>query len=119
VPVTTAGGTSVGNLGTSSPAILAAMRAGLAAAGDDGIVVLLDLGSAFMAVEMALEELSPAERRLVRVSAGPLVEGALAAGVEAGSGAALDRVLQIADGAVGLQKLPPGWPGGEGPWTPS
>jgi dihydroxyacetone kinase DhaKLM complex PTS-EIIA-like component DhaM len=118
VPVTTAGGTSVGNLGTSSPAILTAIRAGLAASGDDGIVVLLDLGSSFMAVEMALEELSPAERRLVRVSAGPLVEGALAAGVEARSGAALDRVLQIADGAVVLEKLPPGWPRGEGPWTP-
>lgn len=110
VPVAVAGGTAVGNLGTSSPAVLTALRAALAASEGDGVVVLLDLGSAFMAVEMALEELPPNERRLVRVSAGPLVEGAVSAGVEALSGAPLDQVLGVADGAARAAKLPPGWP---------
>lgn len=117
VPVATAGGTAVGNLGTSSPAVLGAIRAGLAASGGDGVVVLLDLGSAFMALEMALEELTANERARVRVSSGPLVEGAVVAGVEALSGAPLERVLTVADGAAAMAKLPPGWPDDEAPWT--
>ena len=119
VPVATAGGTAIGNLGTSSPAVLAALRAALAACGGDGVVVVLDLGSAFLALEMALEELTPGERALVRVSAGPLVEGAVLAAVEALSGAPLERVLAVADGAAGIAKLPADWPGDAGSWTPS
>jgi dihydroxyacetone kinase-like protein len=109
VPVATAGGTAVGNLGTSSPAVLSALRAALAASGGDGVVVLLDLGSAFLATEMALDELRPAERRLVRVSSGPLVEGAVLAAVEALSGAPLERVLAAANGALRTPKLPDDW----------
>jgi PTS hybrid protein len=120
VPVVVAGGTAVGHLGTSSPAALTAIRAALAAAGGDGVVVLFDLGSSFMALEMALEELRDAERARIRVSSGPLVEGATLAAIEALSGAPLDRVLAVADGAAGAVKVPPGWPDDEpSPWTPS
>ncbi len=109
VPVATAGGTSIGNLGTSSPSILAALKAALAAATGDGVVVLLDLGSAFLALEMALEELSATERALVRVSSGPLVEGAVLAAIEASSRAPVDRVVAVADAACASRKLPEGW----------
>lgn len=109
VPVATAGGTAVGNLGTSSPAIRDALRAGLAAAAGDGIVVLFDLGSAAMALEMALEELLPDERRLVAVSEGPLVEGAVRAAVEAAGGVSRGRVREVADAQGGAPKLPPDW----------
>jgi len=109
VPVATAGGTSIGTLGTSSPSILAALKAGLAAATGDGVVVLIDLGSAFLALEMALEELSDADRALVRVSAGPLVEGAVLAAIEASGGASLDHVAAAADAASATRKLPEGW----------
>jgi PTS hybrid protein len=109
VPVAVAGGTSIGNLGTSSPAVLTAIRAALAASEGSGVVVLLDLGSAFMAIEMALEELAPAERALVRVSRGPIVEGSVVAAVEARSGATLEQVLRAADGAAGADKLPSDW----------
>jgi PTS hybrid protein len=109
VPVATAGGTSIGHLGTSSPAILAALKVALAAAAGDGVVVLIDLGSAFLALEMALEELSSAERAAVRVSSGPLVEGAVLAAIEASSGAPLDRVAAVADAAYASPKLPEGW----------
>jgi PTS hybrid protein len=120
VPVAVAGGTAIGNLGTSSPTILAALRTALTASGGSGTVVLFDLGSAFMALELALEELRASERALVRVSAGPLVEGAVLAAVEALSGAPLDRVLAVADGAAAVAKLPAGWPDDEDPpWTPS
>lgn len=109
VPVAVAGGTSVGNLGTSSPAILAALRAAITASEGAGVVVLLDLGSAFMAIEMALEQLPPADRARIRLSRGPLVEGAVLAAVEALSGAPLDLVLAAADGAAATEKLPPDW----------
>lgn len=109
VPVVTAGGTSVGALGTSSPSILEAIQAGLAASGGDGVVVFFDLGSAMLALEVALEELDPADRVHVRVSAGPLVEGAVFAAAEASGGASLDRVVAAADAAAALRKLPDDW----------
>lgn len=110
VAVEVAGGTAAGRLGTSSPAVLVALRAAFASSAGAGVVVLLDLGSAFLALELALEELLPEERALVRVSRGPLVEGAVLAAVEASGGAPVERVLAVADGASGAAKLPDGWP---------
>lgn len=109
VPVTTAGGSPAGSLGTSSPAIEQALAAALVASGGEGVVVLFDLGSAAMALEMALETLAPADRDRVRVSRGPLVEGAVAAGVEAAGGAGLERVLTVADAERFAEKLPRDW----------
>lgn len=107
VPVATAGGTRVGNLGTSSPDIADALRAGLAASSGDGVVVLFDLGSAAMALEMAIESLRPGDRSLVAVSEGPLVEGAVRAAAEAAGGASLDVVRAAADAERQAPKLPP------------
>ncbi len=109
VPVTTAGGSAAGSLGTSSPAIERALAASLAASGGDGVVVLFDIGSAAMALEMALEALPAADRGLVRVSRGPLVEGAVAAAVEAAAGSPLERVLAVADAERFTEKLPRDW----------
>lgn len=106
VPVALAGGTSTGALGTSAPAVRSAVRNALAASDGDGTVVLIDLGSAALAVEIALEELSPSDARRVRVSRGPIVEGAVLAAVESAAGATLDAVLAAADGAGGAPKMP-------------
>ncbi len=114
VPVAIAGGTLVGNLGTSSPGILDALHAGLAASPDDGVVVLFDLGSAAMALEMALEELPALERGLVAVSQGPLVEGAIRAAVEAAGGSTREQVRVAADAEGRAPKLPPDWLAGTG-----
>ena len=57
VRVAAAGGTADGRLGTNAEAIVDTLRATLADSGD-GVLVLLDLGSAWLSVEMALEELS-------------------------------------------------------------
>lgn len=109
VPVTVAGGSAAGALGTSSPAIEAALRAALAASGGAGVVVLFDLGSAAMALEIALEALPVAERDRVVASRGPLVEGAVAAAVEAAAGGDLGQVLAAADAEREAAKLPPDW----------
>jgi PTS hybrid protein len=109
VPVSVAGGTDGGALGTSAPMVLTALRAVLADT-PDGAVVLLDLGSAALALEMALGDLGEADRARVRVSRGALVEGAVRAAVEAAGGGALAAVLAASEMPPGRDKLPDDWP---------
>jgi PTS hybrid protein len=105
VRVAAAGGTADGRLGTNAEAVLDAVRASLA---DDstGVLVLLDLGSAWLSVEMALEDLTNAERARVQVSEAPLVEGAVLAAVQASVGASLSEVAAAAAGAASMSKAP-------------
>jgi PTS hybrid protein len=104
VRVATAGGTEDGRLGTSAPRISAALRS-VVDTGADGVLVLLDLGSAALSLELALEELSADERARVRVSEAPLVEGAVLAAVQASIGASLDEVAEAAASGVSRPKL--------------
>ncbi|ATA20599.1 PTS hybrid protein [Gibbsiella quercinecans] len=66
----------------------------------DGIVVLMDLGSALLSAETALELLEPAVAAKVKLCSAPLVEGTLAAVVAANAGAPLAQVLAEAQGAL-------------------
>jgi PTS hybrid protein len=103
VPVAIAGGTIDGRLGTSVPLVTAAVQAVDSA---DGVLVLLDLGSAALSVEIALEDLPSEVRARVLVSGAPLVEGSIVAAVQASLGASLTEVAEAADGAVRIPKLP-------------
>ncbi len=105
VAVATAGGTVDGRLGTSAPRIAAAIRSTLDA-GADQALVLLDLGSAALSLELALEELDPADRARIRISEAPLVEGAILAAVAASVGGSIDEVEAAAAGAATMAKLP-------------
>jgi len=105
VPVATAGGTQDGRLGTSAPHIAAAIRTTLDA-GADHALVLLDLGSAALSLELALEEFDEADQARVRISEAPLVEGAILAAVQASIGASIDDVAAAAEGAATMAKLP-------------
>jgi phosphoenolpyruvate---glycerone phosphotransferase subunit DhaM len=107
VRVAAAGGTADGRLGTNPAAIEDSIRAILSKSGDD-VLVLLDLGSAWLSVEMALEELSETERARVRVSEAPLVEGAVLAAVQASVGGTLSEVAAAAAGAASMSKAPGG-----------
>jgi dihydroxyacetone kinase DhaKLM complex PTS-EIIA-like component DhaM len=109
VPVEVAGGTDGGALGTSAPRILHALRSALADS-PDGTIVLLDLGSAALALEMALDDLEPSARTRVRVSRGALVEGAVRAAVQAAGGGSLAAVLAASEMSAALDKLPDDWP---------
>jgi len=87
--VRVAAGLDDGSFGTDAAAVSEAVQAADTGA---GVLVLLDLGSAVMSADMALELLDPSTADRVRISSAPLVEGLVAAVVTASSGADLDRV---------------------------
>jgi phosphocarrier protein FPr len=89
VAIEVAAGTEDGGLGTDAVAISAAITA---ADAGDGVVVLMDLGSAVLSAETALELLDDDVRERVLLSPGPLVEGLIGAAVVAAGGADRDRV---------------------------
>ncbi|MBP1133876.1 PTS hybrid protein [Arthrobacter sp. PvP023] len=92
VVILPAGGTDDGRIGTSLEKVMAALDQ---AAGEDGIVVLTDLGSAVMTAESAVEFLPDPDT--VLLADAPLVEGLVAAAVAAQSGADATGVKQAAE----------------------
>ncbi len=73
--------------------------------GPDGVLVLLDLGSAVLSAEMALEFLDPDVQARVKLTSAPMVEGLVAAYVLAATGAPLDAVAAEArNGLVAKQE---------------
>src|SRR5471030_705832 len=83
-----AAGVYDGSLGTDATAIAAAIGE---VASPDGVLVVVDLGSAVLSAELALEliDLPGVE---VRVTSAPFVEGLMAGYVRAAAGATLDEV---------------------------
>src|SRR5690349_18082403 len=67
-------------LGTDSARVMTAIEAADDGSGD-GVVVLMDLGSAVLSAEMAVELMDPSVAERVTLCAAPLVEGAVAAAV--------------------------------------
>jgi PTS hybrid protein len=98
-----AGGTADGELGTDASAIMTAITAADTGA---GVVVLVDLGSAVLATHTALELLGEDVAARVRLSGGPLVEGAVVAAVQASVGDDLAAVLAAAEEAASMPKIP-------------
>jgi dihydroxyacetone kinase phosphotransfer subunit len=98
VPV---GGDTDGGIGTSAPDIEAAIRE---ADDGDGVVLLVDLGSAVMNAELAIEMLDGDVE--VRIADAPILEGALNAAVAATSPKAdLDEIVARAEEARDYRKL--------------
>jgi dihydroxyacetone kinase phosphotransfer subunit len=102
VPIVTAGGGPDGILGTDGAQVVSAMRRADAGA---GAVVLVDLGSSVLSVKAALAELRAEEAAHFVLADAPLVEGAVAAGVTASTGASLVEVARAAEEARGVAKL--------------
>jgi phosphocarrier protein FPr len=101
-PIAAAGGAIDDILGTSADKILTAIQS---VDGPDGVLVLLDLGSAILSAEMALEMLSDEQRERIRLSYAPLVEGAVAAALEASLGRTLVQVQQVAEQTANVAQL--------------
>ena len=99
--VEVAAGLDDGALGTDAAAIVDALVAADAGA---GVVVLMDLGSAVLSAELALELLDDDARERVLLCPAPLVEGLVAACVAAGGGASREQVAAEAlEGLAGKQ----------------
>ena len=96
-PIEVAAGLDDTTLGTDAAAVSAAIEK---IGSCDGILVLVDLGSAILSAEMALEFLDPEIASKVKISTAPLVEGAVVAAVMASTGAELEVVAAEAEKAL-------------------
>src|SRR3954468_8905639 len=99
VAVETAGGLDDGEIGTDAMRVMAAVER---ARSPDGVLVMVDLGSAVLSAEMALEMLDE-DGGPVLLSDAPLVEGAVAAAATARGGASLEAVAKEARGALAMK----------------
>lgn len=104
VPIEVAAGATDGSLGTDTVAVERAIERACGAEGGAALI-LVDLGSAVLATDAARELLPGGLADRVRVADAPLVEGALAAVVEAGLGSSLEEVLAAAESAREARKL--------------
>lgn len=87
-PLAAAGGLEDGSLGTSYEKICAAIEAVYSA---DGVIILMDMGSAVMTTEMVLEDLDKPNVKMIDC---PLVEGAVLAAVESAGGKSLAEISE-------------------------
>jgi dihydroxyacetone kinase phosphotransfer subunit len=102
IKIAAAGGAADGSLGTSVERIQDGLRQ---IASPDGVLVLVDIGSAVLSVETAIEDMGITG---VQISDAPLVEGAYLAAIEAtAEDATLERVAQAALQARELIKVQP------------
>ena len=94
LPLVAAGGTgdNHGEIGTDALDIQSAIES----VNHEGTLVLMDMGSAILSAEMALELMDPEQRKRVRLCAAPLVEGGIAAAIQINSGSDLGQVLAAA-----------------------
>lgn len=93
--IVVAAGTPDGGFGTDATQVADALRAADRGA---GVVVLMDLGSAVLSAEFALDLVEDVNAILV---AAPFVEGLLAATVRAATGGTLEEVADEARAALG------------------
>jgi len=99
VKLETAGGLDLPDhpIGTDAVLVLGAIER---AWSEDGVVVLMDLGSAVLSAEMALEMLPEDRRAKVLLCEAPFIEGSVAAAVTAKLGAPPEQVAAEARGAL-------------------
>jgi multiphosphoryl transfer protein len=95
--ITIAAGLDDTTFGTDATQIVEAINAADQGA---GVVVLMDLGSAVLSAELALELLDGDLRDRVVLCPAPLVEGLVVAAVAAAGGASSDEVVAEATGAL-------------------
>ena len=91
-PVAAAGGMEDGSLGTSFEKICAAVESVYS---EDGVVVIMDMGSAVMTAEMVVEALD--DKRVVLLDC-PFLEGAVIAAVEEECGTPIVEMQEKVEG---------------------
>ena len=96
-PIAPAGGLEDGGFGTSFDKISAAVEQVYS---DDGVILLMDMGSAVMTAEMVIEAM---EGKKVRMADCPVAEGAVTGTIDADAGMSLEEILEELE-QVGEQK---------------
>jgi len=117
VPLATAGGIDdpANPFGTDALRVQQAIESVYS---EDGVVVLMDLGSALLSAEMALDFLPEEQRANIHLCAAPLVEGAVAAAVQAAAGSSPEEVMAEAQGALAAKASQLGLPFEQPPPAP-
>lgn len=101
ITIINAGGTAENGFGTDPVKIMSALTE---ADSGDGILILLDIGSAIMSTEMAME-MADCDPSKVKIADAALVEGCIAAVTAASIGLSLKDVLSAAEEAMSYSKL--------------
>lgn len=99
LPIAIAAGTgdNRAELGTDAMEILTAIQS---VETGDGAIILMDMGSAILSAETAMDFLDEEQRARVRLTSAPFIEGVVAAGVSAKLGNSIDEILTEALGAL-------------------
>jgi len=98
-PIAAAGGLEDGTFGTSYEKISAAIDSVYS---DDGVVVLMDMGSAVMTTEMVIEDMTDKNVKMIDC---PLVEGAVVAAIGSSSKQNMEEIIEAAMDAAKEKKL--------------
>ena len=97
--IAAAGGMEDGGFGTSFEKIQKAIESVYS---EEGVIVLMDMGSAVMTTEMVLDMFEP---DTVKMAYCPLVEGAVVATIDAVSGMKMDEILAALSQVAGTPKF--------------
>ncbi|MBW3084234.1 PEP-dependent dihydroxyacetone kinase, phosphoryl donor subunit DhaM [Austwickia sp. TVS 96-490-7B] len=98
--IAVAAGVDEDTLGTDATAVAEAIAH---VDSPDGVLVFVDLGSALLSTEMALEMIEPDLAARTVVTPAPLVEGLFAAVITASTGAPMDVVRREAENALSMK----------------
>ena len=101
VQIKAVGGTQDGEIGTDPDAIESAINE---LDKTDGLIILADLGSAVMSVNMVIDWLDDETKEKIILADAPLVEGAVFAAVEASMGNSLEDILSSIQSAEIIKK---------------
>ena len=98
-PIAPARGLEDGGFGTSFDKISAAVEQDYS---DDGVILLMDMGSAVMTAEMVMEAM---EDKKLRLADCPVAEGAVTGTIDAEAGMTLEEILEDLEQVGALKKL--------------
>lgn len=99
VPIIGAGGLEDGSFGTSFDKISRAIDKIYS---EDGIIILVDMGSAVMSAEMVIESMAG---RTIKIADCPLVEGAISGTIDSISGLSINEILNNLIDVATIKKL--------------
>lgn len=88
--IAAAGGLQDGSIGTDMEKITNAINEVMS---DDGVIMLVDMGSAIMTSEMAIEMSDNPEK--IKIADTPVVEGTIFGAVEASIGSSMEQIMDV------------------------